>query len=241
LNPAGPYTPNTGATPVATATITAPTNTPSGSYTIGVNTNDTTFTALIHSQSVNVAVQDFQIAGSPSTETVKAGGTPTPHTITITAQGGFSGTVALSCSAGLPSLTTCTFSPISLAAGGTSVLTIQTTAPSVSQLRLPPSRRTVPLYALWLTLPGIVVGIIGIGVAPGNRRGKLLGHIGLVALLGILLMLTSCGGGGGGSTTTPPIPKPGTPAGTYQITVTGASGSGATSLSHFTQITLQVN
>jgi hypothetical protein len=39
------------------------------------------------------------------------------------------------------------------------------------------------------------------------------------------------------STTTPPILKPGTPAGAYQITVTGASGSGATSLSHNTLIT----
>jgi hypothetical protein len=90
-------------------------------------------------------------------------------------------------------------------------------------------------------MPGIVVGIIGIGVAPRNRRGKLLGYIGLVVVLGILLMLASCGGSGGGTTTTPPVPKPGTPAGTYQITVTGASGSGATSLSHNTMITLTVN
>ncbi|MGB9107032.1 MAG: hypothetical protein WCC59_19910 [Terriglobales bacterium] len=241
LNPAGPYTPNTGATPVATAIITAPANTTAGTYTVNVNTNDAVLTTLIHNQSVNIAVQDFQIASSPSTETVKAGGTPTAHTISITGGGGFTSAVTLSCSSGLPSLTTCTFSPASVAAGGTSTLTIQTTAPSVSQLRLPASHRTVPLYALWLPIPGIVVGIIGIGVAPRNRRGKLLGYLGLVVVFGILLMLVSCGGGGGGSTTTPPVPKPGTPAGTYNITVTGTSGSGATSLSHFTQITLQVN
>jgi len=105
---------------------------------------------------------------------------------------------------------------------------------------VPASRRAVPLYALWLTVSGIVVGVIGGGVASGNRRGKLLGYIGLVVMLGIPLTLASCGGGGGGTTTTPPIPKPGTPAGTYQITVTGASGSGATSLSHNSMITLTV-
>ncbi len=241
LSPAGPYTLTASSSSAsAIATITAPAGTAAGAYAVSVNTNDTVFPALIHNQSVNVPVQDFQIASSPSTETVKAGGIPTAHTISITGQPGFSGAVTLACS-NLPSLTTCSFTTNPVSAGGTSSLTIQTTAPSVSQLRLPASHRTVPLYALWLTMPGVVVGIIGIGVAPRNRRGKLLGCFGLVVVLGILLSQAACGGGGGGSTTTPPIPKPGTPAGTYQITVTGTSGSGATSLSHFTQITLQVN
>jgi hypothetical protein len=182
-------------------------------------------------------VQDFQIAANSTTETVKAGGTPTAHVISITGAGGFSGAVTLACS-NLPSLATCSFTTNPVSAGGSSSLTIQTAAPSVSQLRPPAGSRTAPLYALWLTMPGIVVGIIGIGMTHRNRRGKLLGYIGLVVVLGISLMLASCGGGG--STTTPPVPKPGTPAGMYPITVTGTSGSGANALSHNTVITLTV-
>jgi hypothetical protein len=86
-------------------------------------------------------------------------------------------------------------------------------------------------------MPGIV-GMIVIGIAPKQNRGKLLGIVGLILLVGILIALPACGGGG--STTTPPIPKPGTPAGTYNITITGTSGTGATSLSHSTTISLTV-
>jgi hypothetical protein len=250
LTPAGPYALSAAATSV-TATITAPSCTScGGTKTATITTSEVAFAALAHNQTVNIAVQDFSpptICNSTSaagqcdtTATVKAGASAT-FNISVAALGGFTSAVTLSCSSGLPSLSNCVFTTNPVNPGGTSTLTITTTAPSVSQLRPPAGRRTVPLYAFWLTMPGIVVGIIGVGIAPRNRRGKLVGYIGLVVVLGILLMLASCGGSGGGTTTTPPVPKPGTPAGTYQITVTGASGSGATSLSHSTMITLTVN
>lgn len=250
LAPASPYALSAATTSV-TATITAPSCTScGGTKTATITTNEAAFAALAHNQTLNIAVQDFSppaicnttsAAGQcDTTATVKAGASAT-FNISVAALGGFSSAVTLSCSSGVPSLSNCVFSTNPVNPGGSSTLTITTTAPSVSQLRLPAGSRTVPLYALWLTLPGMVVGIIGVGIAPRNRRGRLLGHIGLVVVLGILLMLASCGGGGGGSTTTPPIPKPGTPAGTYQVTVTGTSGSGATTLSHNTMITLTVN
>ena len=250
LTPAGPYAVSAATTSV-TATITAPSCTSCGGTKVAtITTSEAAFAALAHNQTVNIAVQDFSpptICNSTSaagqcdtTATVKAGASAT-FNISVAALGGFTGAVTLSCgSANFPALTTCTFAPVSVAPGGTSTLTIQTTAPSVSQFHPPGTGRNMPLYALWLTMPGIVIGIIGVGIAPRKRRGKMLGYIGLVVVLGILLMLASCGGGGGGTTTPPPIPMPGTPAGTYQITVTGASGSGATSLSHNTMITLTV-
>jgi uncharacterized membrane protein len=245
LNPAGPYTLTASSSSAsATATITAPANTASNTYTVAVNTNDAAFTPLTHNQTVSVAVRDFSITATTITGTVTAGSSGQYTINAAPGAAGANGPVTLSCTSGVPSLAACQFganATVDPTNGPVSTtLTITTTAPSVSQLRPPASRRTVPLYALWLTLPGMVVGIIGVGIAPRNRRGKLLGYIGLVVVLGILLTLASCGGGGGGTTTTPPVPKPGTPAGTYQITVTGTSGSGATALSHNAVITLNV-
>jgi hypothetical protein len=179
-----------------------------------------------------LSVQDFQVAVNPIAEVVKAGATPTPHTINITGQAGFSGTVTLACSSGLPALSTCTFSANPVSAGGSSTLTIQTTAPSVSLARPPAGGRPAPLNALWTTIPGLVVGLLGLGVSPGRRRGKrgkLLSYAGLVLLLALLVALTACGGGGGSTTTTPPppIPKPGTPAGTYTVMVSATSTLGS--------------
>ena len=68
---------------------------------------------------------DFQITAtalSPAKLTV--GGSAT-STVTITAVGGFNGTVTLACS-GLPSTATCSFSPASVAGSGTSQLTLST-------------------------------------------------------------------------------------------------------------------
>jgi hypothetical protein len=45
----------------------------------------------------------------------------------------------------------------------------------------------------------------------------------LLMLLAMLVVLPACGGGGSGSSRPPS--NPGTPAGTYNITVTASSGS----------------
>ncbi|MBZ5570071.1 MAG: hypothetical protein LAN64_19785 [Acidobacteriia bacterium] len=255
LTPPSPYSLSATTTVSATATVTAPTNS-GGSYSANLTTNDATFPGLTHNQSVSVSVQDFRppaVCSSTSvppacdtTATVKAGSSAT-FNIAVAALGGFTGAVSFDPAVGggctgLPALTTCTFSPVSVAVGGTSTLTIQTTAPSVSQLRPPAARHTAPFYALWLTMPGMAFGLIGVLSVPKSKRGKpgWASCIGLTLSIGLLLLISACGGGGGGSTTPPPIPKPGTPAGNYTITVTGVSGSGATALTHFTQITLQV-
>jgi hypothetical protein len=254
LTPPSPYSISLTRTASATATVTAPTNS-GGSYSANLTTNDATFPGLTHNQGVSLSVQDFAkpaVCSSTSvppacdtTATVKAGASAT-FNISVPAQGGFTGTVSFDPASGggctgLPALTSCTFSPVSVAAGGTTALTIQTTAPSVSQLRSPAVRSAAPLYALWLTMPAMVLGLIGVRSVPKRRRGRLIAWIGLGLSIGLLLALSACGGGGGGSTTSPPpIPKPGTPAGPYTIIVTGVSGSGATALTHSATITLTV-
>jgi hypothetical protein len=54
---------------------------------------------------------------------------------------------------------------------------------------------------------------------------------------GLLLALVLAGCGGGPSTTS----NPGTPAGTYTLTVTGSMGSGSAALSHIVKLTLTVS
>ena len=90
-------------------------------------------------------------------------------------------------------------------------LDLVTTAPTSGQLRPPLERGSRIFYAMLLP------GLFGIMFVAGSRtRGVRL--LGLIVVLGFsTLWLGSCGGSGGGGTTVPP--NPGTPAGTYTVTI----------------------
>src|SRR5271168_1296246 len=70
-------------------------------------------------------VSDFQLAASPTSQTVAPGG-QVSYGVTLTAAGGFAGTVNLAVS-GLPSGATAVFSPASITTSTSSLLTITTT------------------------------------------------------------------------------------------------------------------
>jgi len=63
----------------------------------------------------------------------------------------------------------------------------------------------------------------------------------LAAGLLLALVLAACGGGGGGGGGGGTTSNPGTPAGTYTLTVTGSSGSGSSALSHSVTLKLTVS
>jgi hypothetical protein len=176
--------------------------------------NNAGSTSAVLTQTVNAA--DFTLSPSPSSVTVAAGQSAT-FTITVTPQGSFSSPISFSCS-GLPALAACAFSPTSVIpkfSTVTSTLTITTAAPTAS-LVSPSGRRPSPLYATWLVLPAVLLGTAGI---TASKRKKLLGYC-LAFLLGCAcLFQVACGSNGSGSG------GGGTPAGTYTIIVTGASGS----------------
>ena len=182
----------------------------------GLGTDANTFTQTIP---VNMVVaQDFTLTTSTPSQTVTAGQTAT-YTLSVAPAGlAFSSAITFSCS-GLPSLTQCAFSPDSAIPGNTSAavaFTITTTAPVASL------RRGRMFYAACLSLPGI--GFVFAGLIRSEPRRKRLAKLAATGLFAIvLLLLPSCGGGG--SSTGGPPPQPGTPPGTYPITVTASSAS----------------
>ncbi len=118
---------------------------------------------------------------------------------------------------GSPSLATaeisCQISPSSNTNATGVTVTLQTTAPT-TQLR-PPLRGSRIFYALLLP------GLFGVVFVAGSRpRGLRL--LSLIVVLGFsTLWLGSCGGGGG--TNTSPT-NPGTPAGSYTVTISATTG-----------------
>jgi hypothetical protein len=183
--------------------------------------------AFVAKYGTGAASGAFTVANGALSPTSGAPGVSATATITVGSTGGFNSAVTLACSVA-PVVTTgptCSFSnpgsSVTPPANGTvtATLNVGTTA-AAAMLDRPSNRRSSPmLYALLLPVFGITLLGVGMGSA-GSRRKKLLGFLMLGIVLTGLLVMPACGGssstGGGGNT--------GTPAGTYTITVTGASG-----------------
>ena len=178
----------------------------------------------------NAVVEQFSISAVSPSATVPAG-QAARYTLSITPIGGFSQPVTLSCS-GLPFGASClaTQNPVTLS-GPTQVgLEITTEA----RTSVPPSPATkmgpgagilerlqLPLFVLLLTL--VLLTTLG---RFKDRRATAT----LLFAAGLLMLSVGCGGG-----TQVGAPS-GTPAGNYQVTITGTSGTATQS----TTVNLQV-
>jgi hypothetical protein len=175
----------------------------------------------------NAPGADYAINFPSGSQTVKAG-QPAPYTVNVTTTNGFGGTINFACPSGLPSLTSCSFNPMQVTVSGNSgstTLTIATTAPTTT----PPGGN---LNSGLLTGGGfLALGLALIGIA-GKKRGSKSAFL-LLGVLALAAVLGSCGGGGG---TPPVVHNPGTPPGTYTVTVSATSGS----TTHQSTITLVV-
>jgi hypothetical protein len=190
--------------------------------------------------------QDFSVAppSGSSTSTTVAPGLPATYTLSVGGEGGLSGTVTFTCT-GAPSEATCTVSPNPATAGSTATnvtVTVTTTAPSVSAPRSRPLPPVLPLSPgmRGLLMLALVLIVMAWPIMRRNQAGVSRWRLTMIPLgLGLLLTLAlaGCGGGGGGSVTH----NPGTPAGTYPLTVTGTTGSGSSALSHSVTLTLTVS
>ena len=170
----------------------------------------------------HIAVQpaipaSFTLTANPSSLVLGQGQAAT-SIFTVTPQGGYSGTVGLSCS-GLPVNTTCAFSPSTLVLTGndqpmTSQLTVTTqVAAAMAQM----SADRLSVFAIFW-LPGLLLcGFAGGGrkERQWKRRRALLLVIWATLCVGALM---GCGGSKVSS-------APSVPAGRYTVTVTAAVGS----------------
>jgi hypothetical protein len=199
-----------------TSTLTVGTHSITAAYAGDSNFAASTSTAL----SQVILAASFTIAGSPASVTVSAGNAAI-YQMVVTGKNNFSGTVTLSCNAGLPSGTSCSSLSASITPSNSSVtstLTINTMARSTALLLPFSSDRSAPLFAGWMLVPAIVLGLLGLGA---QKRKLRLGYAVALLLVGCALWQAGCAG----SVSTPTNMTTGTPAGTYAVTVTATSGA----------------
>ena len=231
-NGAGPIQPTpgsvnleTGASTKAGGIATLSTTLPAGTHSITAQyPGDGNYLASTSAPiNVNVAA-DFDFTPTTAPITVSRGSSGTT-TFTIAGHTGYNSTVnfaATSCT-GLPTESSCSFAPPSVVGSGTTVLTIKTTAPKTADLR--------PLN-FWATgSAGIFAALFLLGTSSRRRcRSALLALL----LFASLTTLIGCGGGGNSG----PPPDPGTPLGTFTVTVKAGDSTGV--LSHTALVTLKV-
>jgi hypothetical protein len=171
-----------------------------------------------------------------STATVSPGQTAT-YKVSVVPLGGFSQTVALSCS-GAPAQSSCSVSPSTIALNGTAsapaTVTV-TTAGNSAALKLPINGPPAGMFGLWLALSSTLglATLLGLVGSRGQRSPRLLYRLAFLSLLSIGTAMPGCGSGSGGG-------GGGTLAANYNLTVTGNFTSGSTTLTHTAKLTLVV-
>jgi hypothetical protein len=187
---------------------------------------------------------DFALAPS-SGSAVSATVSPGQSALYNLSLGGTSGTVSFACT-GAPSESTCTVSPASVTLGTSATpitVSVSTTAASHSLPRyrpfplIPPTFLRVTSFLMLLALSLTFLW----ATARRLRHGAGSWRYALLPLAGgmlVVLAMTACGGGGGGGGS---LANPGTPAGTYSVTVTGTMPVGSSTIIHTITLSLTIS
>jgi hypothetical protein len=188
----------------------------------------------------------FTVAAAPTSLSTPIGGFVSSN-VTVTPVNGFNAYVTLSCS-GLPLNTTCTFTPVNVLAActtgtggaqtctpGASVMQIQTQTPSPTSTSARNSEVGMRRFAFVVPL---LFGLAGLGAR--KRRVWRNLALGIVTFAGVMGM-TACNARYKYLNHGPPA-NPGTPIGSYTITVQSSSTTGSETTTPPTppQITLVV-
>jgi hypothetical protein len=181
------------------------------------------------SSPVNVIIDsDFTFVPANTSISTPQGGSAT-NTLTVTGRTGYNSTInfsSVSCT-GLPSLSSCSFSPVSVTGSGATVVSVQTKAATTASLSGSPFQRS------WRSLGVVFAGVFFLAIP--RRRYRSAAVLCAVAF-SLALGMSACGGGsGGGGGDGGSL---GTPRGSYPITVTATTSDQV--VSHGASFTLVV-
>jgi VCBS repeat protein/HYDIN/CFA65/VesB family protein len=184
------------------------------------------------------ASPDFTLAAAPSSSTITAGSSTT-FTLTLTPAYGFTGTVQVTCT-GAPSEATCTPSPASASLDGSNTTTVNVSVSTRAASLAPLSRFSVRRWTsmrwmaenmvFWSALLCLSLIVV---LSPRRHRCTVTTA---AALLVSSIVIGGCGGGSA-SNPSPPPSNPGTPTGTYTLTLSTTGGT----ITHTATVTLKVN
>ena len=153
----------------------------------------------------------------PTSVVINSPGLSASTTVGVVASTGFSSAITFSCTSGLPAEATC--SSLSLTGQGpTTIVTGQVLVSTAAPHSAATTSRRSYYMAMLGGLP--LCGLLLIA-APRRRRWSIVATFALTAFL---LLVPACGGGGGGGGGTHQT-DPGTPVGTYLVTITASGGS----------------
>lgn len=188
----------------------------------GGESNTANDTATDPTQTVAALV----LAAQTTSASVAAGGTANT-TLNVTTNGSGLGAITFACS-GLPSGATCSFNPASVTTTSQVTMSIATTAKSVVfSPQLP-----------WPILPSAaLLALLGIMATVFSRQTRKF-RLRFAAGMGIAALLIVAGCGVSMKTPAPPH-NPGTPAGTFAVTVTASSASGGATATSIVNLTVQ--
>jgi hypothetical protein len=171
---------------------------------------------VVHANASTVA--GFTVTASPTSLSTAIGGFVNV-VITVTPVNGFNAYVNLSCS-GLPVNTTCTFTPVSVQATCTTVSGKVTCTPAISAMQIQTQTPSPKIAAF--VFPALF-GLVGLSACKRRAwRNMLLGVVALASAMGI----SACSQRYNYLNHGPPG-NPGTPVGTYAVTVDAQSSTGS--------------
>lgn len=174
------------------------------------------------SAQIIVSGSDFAISMPPTLLDLR--GSSASSSISIEGQNGFNGTIAFSAASctGLPSESSCSFNPTSVSGTGITHVTVATASPHVRINRQADASHGSQWWAL--TGGGMLSCVLLLGIPRKRRFGSLLS----IMLFAVMIASVSCGGGGssgGGGGGGGGVTDPGTPTGTYTVTVNATDGT----------------
>jgi trimeric autotransporter adhesin len=179
------------------------------------------------SSPITLTFADYNLTMVPQTLTLNRGKSG-QVVILLGAIAGFNGTVTFGCTPPANTETACSFSPTSLNGGGSTTMTITTTAPVTGSARrgaVEDLRRTIGNAA-----SGTVLAFLFFFLSP--RRRRLLPMLVIMFCAAALTLSVGCTATPAEDTTQTTPSDPGSPLGTQMFAITSAGTNGTSSVRH---------